>query len=96
MLISTSKELLRRAVEYRQMAILARGHETIRALNTLAVRFALLAAKREIKETSGDEAGDIRIGPADRVGGYPGHLHYPRLSASEPTWASLAVSPRDS
>jgi signal transduction histidine kinase len=55
----TSKELLRRAVEYRQMAILARpGHETIRALNTLAVRFALLAAKREIKETSGDEAGD--------------------------------------
>jgi hypothetical protein len=54
----TSKELLRRAVEYRQMAILARGHGTIRALNTLAVRFALLAAKREIKETSGDEAGD--------------------------------------
>ena len=49
----TSQELLQRATEYRQMAITARGRDTIRALNTLAVRFALLAAKREIAENIG-------------------------------------------
>jgi hypothetical protein len=46
----TSQELLHRAAEYRQMAITARGQDTVRALNTLAVRFALLAARREIEE----------------------------------------------
>ena len=47
----TSQELDRRAAEYRRMAILARGQDTIRALNTLAVRFAMLAARREIEES---------------------------------------------
>ena len=51
----TSQELHRRAAEYRRMAILAHGGETIRALNMLAVRFALLAARREVEEASGDE-----------------------------------------
>ena len=46
----TSRELQRRAAEYRRMAFLASGQDTIRALNTLAVRFALLAARREIEE----------------------------------------------
>jgi hypothetical protein len=46
----TSRELLHRAAEYRQLAITARGQDTIRALHTLAIRFALLAAKREIEE----------------------------------------------
>jgi len=57
----TSQELHGRAAEYRRMAITARGQDTIRALNTLAVRFALLAAKREVEETSGDEADDHRF-----------------------------------
>jgi len=46
----TSQELLRRAIEYRRMATTARGGETEEALNRLALRFALLAARREIKE----------------------------------------------
>ena len=46
----TSQELFHRAAEYRRMAITAHGQDTIRALNTLAVRFALLAARREIEE----------------------------------------------
>ena len=46
----TSQELLHRAAEYRQLAITARGQDTIRALHTLAVRFALLATEREIEE----------------------------------------------
>jgi len=46
----TSQELLRRAIEYRRMATMARGGETEEALNRLALRFALLAARREIKE----------------------------------------------
>ena len=45
----TSQQLLDRAAEYRRMAISARGQDTIRALNTLAVRFALMAARREIE-----------------------------------------------
>ena len=45
----TSQELLDRAAEYRQLAITARGQDTIRALHTLAVRFALLAARRKIE-----------------------------------------------
>ena len=49
----TSQELLHRAAEYRQMAITARGQDTIRALSTLVVRFALLAAKCEIEENIG-------------------------------------------
>jgi hypothetical protein len=50
----TSRELLRRAAEYRRMAITARCQDTIRALHTLAARFALLAARREVEETLGD------------------------------------------
>ena len=46
----TSQELLRRAVEYRRMAAAARGSEIEQALNRLALRFALLAARREIEE----------------------------------------------
>ena len=58
----TSQELQRRAAEYRRMAILARGQDTIRALNTLAVRFAMLAARREIEEReSGNEVDDTRL-----------------------------------
>jgi len=48
----TSQELLRRAAEYRRMAIMAHGQATILALNKLAIRFALLAARREIDEVS--------------------------------------------
>jgi hypothetical protein len=50
----TSQELQGRAAEYRRMAILASGQDTIRALNTLAVRLAMLAAKREVEKTLGD------------------------------------------
>jgi hypothetical protein len=46
----TSQELLRRAIEYRRMATTARGDEMEQALNRLALRFALLAARREIEE----------------------------------------------
>ena len=46
----TSQELLRRAVEYRRMATVARGNDTEQALNRLALRFARLAARREIEE----------------------------------------------
>ena len=48
----TSQELTRRAVEYRRMAVTAHGPATISALNMLAARYAMLAAKREIEETS--------------------------------------------
>jgi hypothetical protein len=50
----TSQELQGRAAEYRRMAILASGQDAIRALNTLAVRLAMLAAKREVEKTLGD------------------------------------------
>ena len=46
----TSRELLRRAIECRRMATTARGDEIEQALNRLALRFALLAAQREIQE----------------------------------------------
>ena len=46
----TSQELLRRAIEYHHMATVARGNDTEQALNRLALRFALLAARREIEE----------------------------------------------
>jgi hypothetical protein len=48
----TSWELLRRAIEYRLMAMTARGRATIAALDRLAIRYALLAAKREVDEAS--------------------------------------------
>ena len=44
----TSQELLRRAVEYRRMAMTAR--EQAPALDRLAIRYTLLAARREIDE----------------------------------------------
>jgi hypothetical protein len=42
----TSLELSRRAIEYRRMAITAHGQTIKLALDKLAIRFALLAAKR--------------------------------------------------
>lgn len=48
----TSQELSRRAIEYRRMAMTAHGQATILALNKLAVRYALLAARREIEEAA--------------------------------------------
>jgi hypothetical protein len=48
----TSQELLRRAVEYRRMAATARGQAVASALERLAIRFALLAARREVEEAS--------------------------------------------
>ena len=49
----TSQELARRAIEYRGMALLAHGETTITALNKLAFRYAILAARRELEEASG-------------------------------------------
>jgi hypothetical protein len=46
----TSEELHQRASEYRRMAQTARGEAIVSSLNTLAIRFAVLAAKREIEE----------------------------------------------
>ena len=48
----TSQELLHRAVEYRRMAATARGQAVAAALERLAIRFALLAARREVEEAS--------------------------------------------
>lgn len=48
----TSQELSRRAIEYRRMAMSANGQATILALNKLAIRFALLAARRETEEAA--------------------------------------------
>jgi hypothetical protein len=48
----TSQELSRRAIEYRRMAITAHEQATKLALNKLAIRFALLAARREIQEAA--------------------------------------------
>lgn len=48
----TSQELSRRAIEYRRMAMTANGQATILALNKLAIRYALLAARRESEEAA--------------------------------------------
>jgi hypothetical protein len=48
----TPLELSRRAIEYRRMAITAHGQTTKLALDKLAIRFALLAARREVEEAS--------------------------------------------
>jgi hypothetical protein len=52
----TSLELSRRAIEYRRMAITANGQATRFDLDKLAIRYALLAAKREVEEASNGEA----------------------------------------
>ena len=52
----TSQELSSRAIEYRRMAMTAHGQATILALNKLAIRYALLAARRELEEASVDDA----------------------------------------
>jgi hypothetical protein len=44
-------ELLARGAEYRRMALEARTEDMRDALNRLAIRFALLAAQREISAT---------------------------------------------
>jgi hypothetical protein len=48
----TSQELSQRAIEYRRMAKAANGQATVSALDKLAIRYALLAAKREVEEAS--------------------------------------------
>ena len=48
----TSQVLLRRAIEYRRMASTAHGQAATLALNKLAIRYALLAARREIEEAA--------------------------------------------
>ena len=48
----TSQELHQRAIEYRRMAIAARGQAVTSALDRLAIRYALLAARREMEEAS--------------------------------------------
>ena len=44
-------QLLARAAEYRRMAATASTPDTKDALNRLAVRFAMMAAKRQVEET---------------------------------------------
>jgi hypothetical protein len=51
----SSKELSQRAIEYRRMALTEHREATIKSLNMLAARYALLAAKREL-EVSTDSA----------------------------------------
>src|SRR5690348_16632086 len=46
------KELTQRAVEYRRMALSAHGEATIKSLNVLAARYAVLAAKREVEAST--------------------------------------------
>jgi hypothetical protein len=46
----TSQELLLRAIEYLRMATVARDNVIEQGLNKLALRFALLAAQRELEE----------------------------------------------
>jgi hypothetical protein len=48
----SAKELNERAVEYRRMALIARGEATVRSLNALAARYAMLAAKREVEAST--------------------------------------------
>ena len=48
----TAQELDQRALEYRRMAIAARGQAVASALDRLAIRFAVLAAHREVEETA--------------------------------------------
>ena len=48
----TSWELLHRAIKYRRMAGTARGPTIASALERLAIRYALLAARREVEEAS--------------------------------------------
>ena len=52
----TSRELQDRAVEYRHMAADARGQEVAAALKRLAIRYALLAAHREVEEMASLQA----------------------------------------
>jgi len=54
----TSQELLARAIEYRRMASNANGAATIESLNALAVRFAVLAARRAVEEKSASSEED--------------------------------------
>ena len=71
----TSQELQLRAVEYRRMAMTARGQATGSALDRLAIRYALLAASREIEETKC--LSDIANGASD-----PGLQELAKLIAS--------------
>jgi hypothetical protein len=52
----TSRELQERAVEYHQMGVNARGQEVAAALKRLAIRYALLAAHREMEEMASLQA----------------------------------------
>lgn len=48
----SSTELSQRASEYRRMALTARDEATIKSLNVLAARYAMLAAKSEVKASA--------------------------------------------
>ncbi len=52
----SSKELSRSAVAYRQTPLTAHGEHTIKSLNVLAARYAILPAKHEVEEASADRA----------------------------------------
>src|SRR5689334_10695073 len=58
-----SRDLLRRASEYRTMATTAYGSMNL-SLNKLALRFAMLAAKRETEEREQEEFAAFRDQPA--------------------------------
>jgi hypothetical protein len=59
--VLTPAELLARAAKHRRMALEARTDDLRDALNRLAIRFALLAAAREIAATKvGDGPEPIR------------------------------------
>lgn len=59
----SSKELTRRAIDYRRMALTADGEATIKSLNVLAARYAMLSAKREVEEASAILAATHRDQP---------------------------------
>ena len=52
----TSRELQERAVEYHQMSANALGQKVAAALKRLAIRYALLAAHREVEEMASLQA----------------------------------------
>ena len=64
----SSHELSQRAMEYRRMALTARGQATIKSLNMLAARYAMLAAKHEVEEAFADRAAtDLGQSEVDKL-----------------------------
>jgi hypothetical protein len=56
----SSKELSQRAIEYRRMALTAHSEATIKSLNMLAARYAILAAKREVEASRNHSAEPLQ------------------------------------